>query len=132
MVVGDRAKDPAPERDTINGAVGAASACRSSVAAIAPVAQVNVPKLAPEASVPPHATPWDLADMMTAAIDAALKPLREKMEATIIAMQRTIESLQAEFVAILEEKADDCMHTPSVSVVAMEQEAKRLRTCSGA
>ena len=100
MVAGDRAKDPAPKRDTIDGAVGAASACRSSVAAIAPVAQANVPKLAPEASVPPHATPGDLANMMTAAIEAALKPSREKLEATIIPMQRTIESLQAEFISI--------------------------------
>ena len=43
--------------------------------------------------------PMDLANMMAASIEADLKPLREKLKATIIPMQRTIKSLQAEFVA---------------------------------
>ena len=69
---------------------------------------------------------------MTAAIEAALRPLREQLEATIIPMQRTIESLQAEFISIRDEKPDEFMHTEPSSVTALEQEAKRLKTCSGA
>ena len=69
---------------------------------------------------------------MRAAIEAALRPLREQLEATIIPMQRTIESLQAEFISIREEKTDEFMHTEPSSVIALEQEAKRLKTCSGA
>ena len=132
VVAGDRAKDPAPKQDTIDGAVGAASVCRSSVPPMAPVAPVYNPKLAPEASVPPHATPGDFANMMTAEIAAALKPLREKLEAAIIPMKRTIEALQAEFVSIREEKTYDCMHTTSVSAAAMEQDTERLRAGPGA
>ena len=67
---------------------------------------------------------------MAASIEAALRPLRERLEATIIPMQRTIESLQAEFVAMREEKADEEMVQP-VSVSVLEtQEAKRLKTGS--
>ena len=55
------------------------------VSSLAPVAQLT------------H--PMDLANMMAASIEADLKPLREKLKATIIPMQRTIKSLQAEFVA---------------------------------
>ena len=57
---------------------------------------------------------------------AALKPLRENLEATIVPMQRTLESLQAEFVAMREEKADDVMQQAGVTLEA--QEAKRMRT----
>ena len=65
---------------------------------------------------------------MAASIEAALRPLRERLEATITPMQRTIESLQAEFVAMREEKADEEMVKP-VSVSVLEtQEAKRLKT----
>ena len=67
----------------------------------------------------------DFANMMAASIDAALQPLLEKLEATIIPMQRTIESLQAELVAMREEKEDEAMPQP-VSVAALDtQEAKR-------
>ena len=44
----------------------------------------------------------DFKDMMAATIEAALKPLREILKATIVPMQRTIESLQAEFIAMRE------------------------------
>ena len=74
----------------------------------------------------------DVASMMAASIEAALKLLREKLEATIIPMQRTIESLQAEFVAMREEKDDEAM-PQTVSGAALDtQEAKRLKTGSAA
>ena len=76
MVAGNRAKDLTPKRDTIDGAVGAVSVCRASILAVAPVAPVHIQKSASEASVTPHGTPKDLGNMMTAAIEAALKPLR--------------------------------------------------------
>ena len=63
---------------------------------------------------------------MAATIEATLKPLREKLEATIVPMQRTLESLQAEFVAMREEKDDDAMQQAGVTLE--EQEAKRMRT----
>ena len=66
--------------------------------------------------------------MMAATIEAALTPLREKLDATIGPMQRTIESLQAEFVAIREEKCDEAMHQAVSGAVPETQEAKRLRT----
>ena len=66
--------------------------------------------------------------MMAATIEAALKPLREKLEATIVPMQRTIESLQAEFVAMREEKDDEAMQQAVCGVVPETQDAKRLKT----
>ena len=55
--------------------------------------------------------------MMAAAVAAALKPMKERLEATILQMQRTLESLQAEFVALRSnEKGDDAA------------DAKRMRT----
>ena len=68
--------------------------------------QPIAPSSAPLAQL---ASPMDFANMMAASIEAALKPLREKLEATIIPMQRTIESMQAEFVAPREEKDDEAM-----------------------
>ena len=65
----------------------------------------------------PQAKPSDLANMMSAAIEAALTPITQRLEATILPMQRTLESLQAEFVALRsEEKGDDAA------------DAKRMRT----
>ena len=69
---------------------------------------------------------------MAANIEGALRQLRERLEATIIPMQRTIESLQAEFVAMREEKADEAMVQPVSVSVLDTQEAKRLRTGSAA
>ena len=57
--------------------------------------------------------------MMAAAIEAALKPMKERLEATIVPMQRTLEGLQAEFVALrAEEKDGDAV---------MAADAKRMR-----
>ena len=69
--------------------------------------------------------PTDLANLMAASIEAALRPLRERLEATIIPMQRTIESLQAEFVAMREDSAagDDAMLDATASETAL---AKRV------
>ena len=94
---------------------------------------MQIPMPVSEPPVSSQASPADLSQIMTAAIEAALRPLREKLEATIIPMQRTIASLQAEFISIRKEKPDEFMHTEhSSSVIALEQEAKRLKTCSGA
>ena len=131
-VAGDRSGDAAPKKDVLDGAVGAAHACRTSAAGVVQSAPVQIPKPVSEPPVASQASPADLSHIMTAAIEAALRPLREKLEATIIPMQRTIESLQAEFISIREEKPDEFMHTEPSSVIALEQEAKRLKTCSGA
>ena len=63
--------------------------------------------------------PNDLAQMMTAAIEAALRQMKERLEATIIPMQRTIESLQAEFIALRSEEKD--------GDAVMAADAKRMR-----
>ena len=47
-------------------------------------------------------------------------------------MQRTIESLQAEFFAMREEKADEEMVQPVIVSVLETQEAKRLKTSPAA
>ena len=131
-VAGDRSGDAAPKKDVLDGAVGAAHACRTSAAGVVQSAPMQIPKPVSEPPVSSQASPADLSHIMTAAIEAALRPLREKLEATIIPMQRTIASLQAEFISIREEKPDEFMHTEPSSVIALEQEAKRLKTCSGA
>ena len=46
----------------------------------------------------------DLSTIMPVAIQAALKPMKERSEATILPMQRIFEGLQAEFVAFRAEK----------------------------
>ena len=65
--------------------------------------------------------------MMAAIIEAALPLLRNTMEQTIVPMQRTIESLQAEFVAMREEKADEGMQQAACGIALDTQDAKRLR-----
>ena len=77
--------------------------------------------------LPAAANPMDLANMMAASIEAALKPLRKRLEATMIPMQRTIESLQAEFVALRGEKNDEVMPQTVSGFVLETQEANRLR-----
>ena len=59
--------------------------------------------------------------MIGAAIEAAMKPLRGQLEATIVPMQRTIESLQAEFVAMRElaPAGDDDMSDAAASEMAL-------------
>ena len=101
-----------------------ASVASTTVAPVAP-ARASAAQIPVEASVSgpifahPQAFQVDLANMMTAAIEAALQPMKERLEATIVPMQRTLESLQAEFVALrVEEKDGDAV---------MAADAKRMR-----
>ena len=64
----------------------------------------------------------DLANMMAAAIESALKQMKELLEATILPMQRTLESLQAEFIALRAEEKDNEMSSSAAA------DAKRIRT----
>ena len=59
--------------------------------------------------------------MMGTAIEAAMKPLRIQLEAAIVPMQKTIESLQAEFVAMreLDPAGDDDMSDAAASEMAL-------------
>ena len=106
------------------GVVGAAAASRvPQRATAATVDAVTASQVLAEplsAQVPGQSVEnSDLVNLMAAAIEAALRPLREKLDATITPMQRAMESLQAEFISIREEKDN--------SASALEQEAKRLR-----
>ena len=58
---------------------------------------------------------------MAAAIEAALKPMKERPEATIMPMQRTLESIQADFIALRAEDKDEAM------TLGAAADAKRLR-----
>ena len=60
VVAGDRSKDAATKKDVIDGAVGAATACRTSAAAVAQSTPVQILKTASEAPVSSHASPADL------------------------------------------------------------------------
>ena len=69
--------------------------------------------------------------MMAAAIEAALQPMRNQLEAAIIPMQRTIESLQAEFVALTEFQAgdgDETMEQLALRDVKRGSETDRMQT----
>ena len=130
----NQATDFVPKKSGSDGAIGASAVpaiprSQHSVPVRAPAVQPAVPSCAPVAQLP---NLRDLASMMAATIEAALKPLREKLEQTIVPMQRTIESLQAEFVAMREEKADEGMQQAVCGVVVDTQDAKRLRTGNGA
>ena len=99
----NQTKDPAPKKSGSDGAIGA------SAVPAAPRTQLLAPARAPaeaqkhvthpvgqiSAPVAQLSNPQDLANIMAATIEAALKPLREKLEATIVPMQHIIESLQA-------------------------------------
>ena len=57
---------------------------------------------------------------MAAAIEAALKPLKSQLGATIVPMQRTLEGLQAEFVALrVEEKDGDAVMAANATRMRM-------------
>ena len=58
---------------------------------------------------------------MAAAIEAALRPMKERLEATIMPMQRTLETLQVEFVALRTKEKDEPMTSGAAT------DAKRLR-----
>ena len=113
-----------PKKLASDGAVPAFAASVASVAvprsqsksSPIPVPQVSVP-----ACVSPVTIPTDLSSIMAAAIEAALQPMKERLEATIVPMQRTLETLQTEFVALrTQEKIE-----PMTSGAATD--AKRLR-----
>ena len=55
-------------------------------------------------------------------VEAAMKPMKERLEATILPMQRTLESLQAEFIALRSEEKDNEMSSSAAA------DAKRMRT----
>ena len=59
---------------------------------------------------------------MSAAIEAALQPMKERLEATILPMQRTTEDLNAECVARRAQEEDDLMTSVNAA------DATRLRT----
>ena len=113
----NQTKDTAPKKSGADVAVAApAASATASTRAAGPIrATVEVqntptqPIVQSSAPLAQLASPMDFANMMAASIEAALKPLREKLEATIIPMQRTIESMQAEFVATSAEKDDEAM-----------------------
>ena len=85
----------------------AAAAAQVAVPAAAPKAEAAPKLAASNAMAPPIPGSPDFMQMMAAAIEAALQPMRNQLEATIMPMQRTIESLQAEFVALREFQAGD-------------------------
>ena len=95
-------------RTTGDGSVCAAVASRARDSTAAPAAAPTTTPTSDAASQPqpaPAISPADLTTMMAAAIESALKPMNEKLEATIISMQQTIESPQAELVAMREDSA---------------------------
>ena len=135
----NQTKDSVPKKSGSDGAIGvraasvvprtphAAPACAPAAErhVTHPIAQISTPVAQPS-------DPVDLVKIMTATIEAALKPLREQLEATIVPMQRTIESLQAEFVAMREEKNDEAMQQAVCGVALETQDAKRLTTGNAA
>ena len=124
IVAGDSATSPkgSQHRSVGDGSVCAAAVSRAPVPVIA-----AVPTPAPQARVSPqpqHCAPTfpaDLSTIMSAAIEAALKPMKDRLEATILPMQRTLEGLQAEFVAFRAEEKNDMMTSGTAA------DAKRLR-----
>ena len=59
--------------------------------------------------------------MMAAAVEAALKLMKERLEDSL-PMQRTLESMQAEFIALRAEEKDNEMSSSAAA------DAKRMRT----
>ena len=108
---------PASVASSIPGAVP----CGRAQAAPSPM-HVDAPQISAPGSGHPQAIPLDLASLMGAANRRALKPLKERLEATIIPMQRILESFQAEFVALRSEEKDEGMTAAA--------DAKRMRTAS--
>ena len=65
--------------------------------------------------------------MIAATIEAGLQLLREKLDQTIVPMQRIIELLHAEFVAMRETQAVEGMQQATRGIALVTQNAKRLR-----
>ena len=88
--------------------------------------------LAPPARISPqggHFVPTLLANfsnLMSGAMEAALKPMKERLEATILPMQRTLQGLDAECVAFGAEENYDIMISGTAA------DAARMRTGLGA
>ena len=120
--------DSRPPRGGKDGAVSAFVVSRTAAAVLAARPQVSPSQIPDEAPRPapvignPPAIPSDLANMMAAAVEAALKPMTERLEATILPMQRTLESLQAEFIVLRTEEKDNEMSSSAAA------DAKRMRT----
>ena len=124
IVAGSQPQSNTVQKESRHDRTVSASVASTTVAPVAP-AQASAAQIPVEASVSvpisahPQAFQVDLANMMAAAIEAALKPMKERLEATIVPMQRTLEGLQAEFVALrTEEKDGDAV---------MAADAKRMR-----
>ncbi len=93
-----------------DGAVDAAAASQARATTPTPA-----PAARPAAQAPPAIAPTpaalvhtaDFSQAVAAAVAAALKPMQDKLEETIVPMQRQLEHLQAEFVAIRDEPEAD-------------------------
>ena len=123
-VVADPPNGSVPKKLASDGTVPAFAASVASVAVLrsqATSSPISVPPVSVPACVSPVTIPTDLSSIMAAAIEAALQPMKERLEATIVPMQRTVETLQTEFVALrTQEKIE-----PMTSGAATD--AKRLR-----
>ena len=109
-------------RSAGDGSVCATAVSRAPVPAVA-AARTPAPqaRIIPQLQHCARSFPVDFSNIMSAAIEAALKPMKEKLEATILPRQRTLEGLQAEFVAFRAEEKDDMMTSGAAA------DAKRLR-----
>ena len=103
-----------------------AAASRQAVSMPVPVASTSAVRPLQSAPPIPQTAPNsdDLMQVMAAAIEAALKPMRQQLEATIVPMQRTLESLQAEFISFREFQGVDDDDMPD-AVAAALREPKR-------
>ena len=73
--------------------------------------------------MPTNTGPGDYAQVVATAVAAAMKPIQEKLETPIMRMQRQLEQLQAEFVAIRDDpEADD----EAMAQALEDSAAKRL------
>lgn len=125
-IVAGSQPDNGPKRVVTDGTISA-SIASAAASVTAPRVQstvhthVEAPPVTNPTCVQTPAIPVDFASMMAAAIEAALKPMKERLEATIMPMQRTLESLQSEFVALRSEEEHDLMNSGAAT------EAKRSR-----
>ena len=82
--------DSGPTREGKDGAVSASVASTTATAVPAARPQVSPSKILVEAPRPspflghPRAIPLDLANIMAAAVEAALKPMKERLEASLM------------------------------------------------
>ena len=109
-------------RGAENDYVYATAVSRAPVSAVAAAPAPALPaRISPQLQ---HCAPSfraDFSDIISDGIEAALRPLKEGLDATILPMQRTLEGLQAEFVAFRADEKDDMMTSGAAA------DAKRLR-----